>query len=214
VRCQGKITNWKDDQGFGFVTQNGTDKNKTAFVHIKAFSDRSRRPKLGDLITYEANLDEKRRFRADDVQFVIRASVKFSSSDVGGGSSTSSIGKALAYLFCAVLILSVLLGRLPLIVLGFYVVASFVAYVAYAMDKAAAESRRWRVAEDTLHIWGLIGGWPGALLAQQRLRHKTSKTSFQVMFWITVALNCAALGWLMTGSGTVFLAQFVGFNRF
>ena len=78
MRCQGKITNWKDDQGFGFVTQNGADKNKTAFVHIKAFSERSRRPKLGDLITYEANLDEKRRFRADDVKFVKRASVKFS----------------------------------------------------------------------------------------------------------------------------------------
>jgi uncharacterized membrane protein YsdA (DUF1294 family)/cold shock CspA family protein len=210
VRCQGKITNWKDDQGFGFVTQNGADKNKTAFVHIKAFSDRSRRPKLGDLITYEANLDAKRRFRADDVQFVKRASVKFSSSDAGEGSSTSSIGRAFAYLFCVALILAVLLGRLPLIVLGFYVVASVVAYVAYAMDKAAAESRRWRIAEDTLHVWGLIGGWPGALLAQQRLRHKTSKTSFQIIFWVTVALNCSALGWLMTGSGADFLRSIRG----
>lgn len=210
MRCQGKITNWKDDQGFGFVTQNGAEKNKTAFVHIKAFSDRSRRPKLGDLITYEANLDEKRRFRADDVQFVKRASVKFSSSDVGGGSSTSAMGKTFAYLFCVALILAVLLGRLPLIVLGFYVVASVVAYVAYVIDKAAAESRRWRIAEDTLHIWGLIGGWPGALAAQQQLRHKTSKTSFQIAFRVTVALNCSAIGWLMTGSGADFLRSIRG----
>ena len=83
--------------------------------------------------------------------------------------------------------------------------------MAYAMDKAAAESRRWRIAEDTLHIWGLIGGWPGALFAQQRLRHKTSKTSFQVMFWITVVLNCAALGWLMSGSGADLLNVIRGF---
>jgi uncharacterized membrane protein YsdA (DUF1294 family)/cold shock CspA family protein len=204
VRLQGKITSWKDDQGYGVVTQNGADKNRTAFVHIKAFADRSRRPKLGDFITYEANLDEKRRFRADDVKFVKRSSAKFSSSDVGG-SGTSSIGRAFAYLFCIALIVAALLGRLPMLILGVYSLTSVLAYVAYAMDKAAAESRRWRIAEDTLHIWGLIGGWPGALVAQHRLRHKTSKTSFQAMFWITVVLNCAALGWLMTGSSADFL---------
>lgn len=210
MRLQGKITSWKDDQGFGFVTQNGADKNKIAFVHIKAFSERSRRPKLGDLITYEANLDEKRRFRADDVKFVKRAPVKFSSSNVGG-SNTSPIGRAFAYLFCAALVLTVLLGRLPLLILGIYLTASILAYVAYAMDKAAAESRRWRIAEDTLHIWSLIGGWPGAFVAQQRLRHKTSKTSFQVMFWFTVILDCGALGWLLTASGAVFLSAIRGF---
>jgi uncharacterized membrane protein YsdA (DUF1294 family)/cold shock CspA family protein len=210
VRYQGKITNWKDDQGFGFVTQNGADKNKTAFVHIKAFSDRSRRPKLGDLITYEANLDEKRRFRADDVKFVKRAQVKFSSSDVGG-SNASSFCRAFAYLFCAALILTVLLGRLPLVMLGIYLVASVLAYVAYAMDKAAAENRRWRTPENTLHLLGLVGGWPGAVIAQQRLHHKTSKTSFQVMFWLTVVLNCGALGWLMTSSGATFLRSVLRF---
>jgi uncharacterized membrane protein YsdA (DUF1294 family)/cold shock CspA family protein len=209
MRCQGKITNWKDDQGFGFVTQNGADKNQIAFVHIKAFSERSRRPKLGDLITYEANLDEKRRFRADDVKFVKRAPVKFSSLDIGVA-NTSPLGRAFAYLFCAVLILAVLLGRLPLLILGIYLMASVLAYVAYAMDKAAAENRRWRIAEDTLHIWGVIGGWPGALVAQQRLRHKTSKTSFQLMFWVTVVLNCGALGWLMTNSGAGFLRSILG----
>jgi uncharacterized membrane protein YsdA (DUF1294 family)/cold shock CspA family protein len=209
MRLQGKITSWKDDQGYGVVTQNGADRNKTAFVHIKAFSERSRRPKLGDLITYEANLDEKRRFRADDVKFVKRASVKFSASNVGG-TSTGSLGRAFAYLFCAALLLAVYLGRLPLLILGVYLVASVLAYMAYAMDKAAAESRRWRIAEDTLHIWGLIGGWPGALFAQQRLRHKTSKTSFQAMFWITVSLNCAALGWLMSGSGADLLYSIRG----
>lgn len=210
MRCQGKITNWKDDQGFGYVTQNGADKNKTAFVHIKSFSDRSRRPKLGDLITYEANLDEKRRFRADDVKFVKRAPVKFSSSDVGGA-NTSPLGRAFAYLFCTVLILAVLLGRLPFLILCIYLLASVLAYVTYAMDKAAAESRRWRTPENTLHILGLAGGWLGGLAAQQRLRHKTSKTSFQVMFWITVVLNCAALGWLMTSAGADLLRSMRGF---
>ena len=32
-------------------------------------------------------------------------------------------------------------------------------------------------------------GWPGALLAQQVLRHKTSKTSFIAVFWLTILVN-------------------------
>ena len=210
MRLQGKITSWKDDQGFGFVTQNGADKNKIAFVHIKAFSDRSRRPKLGDLITYEANLDEKRRFRADDVKFVKRAPAKFSATreDI---SNTSPLGTAFAYLFCFGLVLAVFLGRLPLAILGLYGTASAAAYVAYAMDKAASKRRgHRRIPEDTLHIWGLIGGWPGALLAQQKLRHKSSKASFQFTFWVTVVLNCGALAWLLSKSGSALLQTIAG----
>ena len=211
MRLQGKITSWKDDQGFGFVTQNGADKNKIAFVHIKAFSERSRRPKLGDLITYEAKLDEKRRFRADDVKFVKRVPVKFSASK-DGISNTNPLGTTFACLFCFGLVLAVFLGRLPLLVLWVYVVASVVAYVAYAMDKSAAKSGRWRTAEDTLHFLGLIGGWPGALLAQQKLRHKSSKASFQSVFWTTVILNCGALGWLLTKSGVALLQSIAGLS--
>ena len=212
MRLQGKITSWKDDQGFGFVTQNGADKNKIAFVHIKAFSERSRRPKLGDLITYEANLDEKRRFRADDVKFVKRAPAKFSASQ-DGISNTNPLGTAFTGLFCFGLVLAVFLGRLPLAILGFYVVASAAAYLAYAMDKTASKQRgQRRISEDVLHIWGLVGGWPGALLAQQKLRHKSSKTSFQAMFWVTVVLNCGALAWLLTKSGTALLQSITGLN--
>lgn len=210
MRCQGKITSWKDDQGFGFVTQNGADKNKIAFVHIKAFPERSRRPKLGDLITYEANLDEKRRFRADDVKFVKRVPVKFSSSRPEGSNSSPS-GTLFAYLFCFALGVAVFFERLPWFVLGFYALASVSAYVAYAMDKAAAKSGSWRIAENTLHIWSFMGGWPGALVAQKKLRHKSSKTSFQVMFWVMVVLNCAVLAWLLTKSGAALLQSIIGF---
>ena len=58
---------------------------------------------------------------------------------------------------------------------------------------------------DALHLLGIIGGWPGALLAQRLLRHKNSKQSFQVVFWITVLLNCAGVFWLLSLSGTLML---------
>ncbi len=66
---------------------------------------------------------------------------------------------------------------------------SLVTYAVYALDKTAAGQGRRRVPERTLHLLALLGGWPGALLAQQRLRHKTSKTRFLLLFWLTVGIN-------------------------
>lgn len=77
-----------------------------------------------------------------------------------------------------------------------YVGNSVACFVAYAVDKRAAIRRERRTSEFTLLIFGLAGGWPGGLLAQQVLRHKTSKTSFLAWFWVTVALNLAGLFWL------------------
>ncbi|KAF1021531.1 MAG: hypothetical protein GAK30_01750 [Paracidovorax wautersii] len=77
-------------------------------------------------------------------------------------------------------------------VLLLYLGASAVCYGAYALDKRAAQRGSWRIAEKTLHGLALIGGWPGALLAQHYLRHKSSKASFQALFWLTVVINVAA----------------------
>lgn len=70
---------------------------------------------------------------------------------------------------------------------------SLVTFIVYAMDKAAARAGRWRTSEATLHLFALAGGWPGALMAQRWLRHKSSKRQFRVVFWATVWLNLAGL---------------------
>ena len=67
MRYQGRIADWKDDKGFGFVTPNGG--GERAFVHIHAFTRRGRRPVDGDVITFEIGLDEHRRPRAAIVRF-------------------------------------------------------------------------------------------------------------------------------------------------
>ena len=64
--------------------------------------------------------------------------------------------------------------------------------------------------ERTLHLFSLLGGWPGALAAQRLFRHKSSKASFQTTYWITVALNCAALGWLLSPYGAQTLEMVIG----
>jgi uncharacterized membrane protein YsdA (DUF1294 family) len=90
----------------------------------------------------------------------------------------------------------VIAGLLHWAVLTLYVLASVVTYFAYANDKRAAQAGRWRTGEGTLLLLGLVGGWPGGLVAQQRFRHKTKKVSFQVVYWLTVGLNCGGLLWL------------------
>lgn len=77
----------------------------------------------------------------------------------------------------------------PLWVVGLYLVASLICFVLYATDKRRARNGSWRVSERTLLFWGCIGGWPGAIVAQQVLRHKTQKKSFREAFWATVVLN-------------------------
>ncbi len=72
-----------------------------------------------------------------------------------------------------------------------YGLLSLVTYAVYALDKAAARRNRRRVPERTLHLLALLGGWPGALLAQQHLRHKSSKTRFLAVFWFTVLIHIA-----------------------
>lgn len=82
---------------------------------------------------------------------------------------------------------------LPMQVVYAYLGLSLVTFLVYFKDKSAAKNGRWRTPEATLHLLALVGGWPGALIAQRTFRHKTKKTSFQVVFWITVVFNIVAL---------------------
>jgi uncharacterized membrane protein YsdA (DUF1294 family) len=86
--------------------------------------------------------------------------------------------------------------HLPLAVGAAYLALSGVCFASYALDKSAARRGERRTPESTLLMLGLLGGWPGALLAQQWLRHKTVKQPFRQRFWFTVAVNMAFFLWL------------------
>lgn len=197
MRYQGKIIRWKDEQGFGFITPNGG--GHQVFVHVKAFANRQRRPAENEIVTYELKTDAKGRRRAELVRFV---------ADRVTPTGSSGHGNAPILLATAFLLLAggaALAGTLPLAILWLYLAASAIAFIAYAIDKSAARNNRWRLREQTLHLFALAGGWPGALFAQGLLRHKSRKQSFQIAFWATVILNCGALGWLFSASGAAVL---------
>lgn len=194
MRHQGRISTWKDDKGFGFITPNSG--GKQVFVHISSFSGRQRRPEGNELVTYELTVNTKGRAQAKAVEFV---GERLTPPKAPGRSEFSTLFAAFFLIF---VVGAVVTGRLPGIVLALYTIASIVTFSAYALDKSAARRNQWRTRESTLHVLALLGGWPGAVAAQRLLRHKSAKTSFQAMFWITVVLNCGALGWLFSPSGT------------
>ena len=74
-----------------------------------------------------------------------------------------------------------------------YAAMSLVCAITYLVDKSAATRQRHRVSERSLLMLGLFCGWPGGLIAQRVLRHKTSKPSFQWRFRATVLLNVVTL---------------------
>lgn len=106
-------------------------------------------------------------------------------------------------LFCATycLLLSVALVLLDgsVILLAIYAVMSSLTYVVYGFDKRAAQKGQSRISEKTLHLLSLFCGWPGALLAQHHLRHKTIKQPFKAILWIMILVNCGVTVWLLVG---------------
>ena len=202
MRFQGKITNWKDGQGFGFITPNGG--GNQVFVHIKSFANRRRRPVGNEIVTYELKTDANGRAQADSVAFIGERVPSATSSGHSNGPLV------LAAAFLVFVVGAAFAGKLPFAVLALYLIASAVAFVAYFLDKSAARNDQRRTKESTLHIFALVGGWPGALSAQRLLRHKSKKQSFQIVFWVTVVLNCGALGWLFTPEGAGELRSILG----
>ncbi|MNN01513.1 hypothetical protein D3C81_1141330 [compost metagenome] len=73
--------------------------------------------------------------------------------------------------------------------LAIYPAVSLVTVLLYWQDKQQARTQAWRTPEKVLHASELLGGWPGALIAQQLYRHKTRKASYQMVFWAIVLLH-------------------------
>ncbi len=193
MRQTGKLRSWNDVKGYGFIETAASDKD--VFVHITAFGDRERRPEVGEEITYTLSSDDKGRPRATEATLPGQALA-----------ALAAPSKKQGHVLAAVLFLAAIVGagigdKVPNPIMWIYLLLSLATFVAYAADKNAAQQGAWRQSEGKLHLFALMGGWPGALIAQQSLRHKSSKEVFQRVFWATVAINVALLLWIATPLG-------------
>ena len=189
MRFEGLLKSWDDERGFGFLEplQGGDD----IFVHIKALRVRSIRPQAGQAMSFEIEVGPGGKRRAKNVEPIRPGRVSRRKP------KESSFQRGVVTLFAIPLfvILYLVVGVLwqpPLFIAVVYVVASSITFLVYASDKSAARQNAWRTREATLHLLALAGGWPGALLAQQILHHKSIKSEFRMVFWATVILNAVA----------------------
>jgi uncharacterized membrane protein YsdA (DUF1294 family)/cold shock CspA family protein len=174
MRQIGRLTEWKDEKGYGFITPEGG--GEAVFVHVRSFTNRQRRPIHNDIVEYDVVFDAKNRPQAEGVSFVVEHAPPPRSY------GWSDVVLTFAVFFLMFVAKSVLDGVLPFPILPIYLIASSITFVTYCHDKSEARNHQWRTSEGTLHFWSLIGGWPGAALAQKVVRHKSKKQSFQTIY--------------------------------
>ena len=202
VRIKGRLTSWNDEKGYGFITP--LTEGERIFIHISAFQNRSRRPSLDQIVTYTPSTDKKGRACAIEATLTGDRLISIPRPD------RASMPFILAVVFMLLVVTVSIISSIPLLIPGLYLALSLITIAVYAKDKIAAKRGSWRTQESTLHLLSLAGGWPGALIAQHMLRHKSSKQEFRVVFWATVVLNCGAFFWLLTPDGSQFIRNIVG----
>ncbi len=101
-------------------------------------------------------------------------------------------------MFIALLWLAYLNHKIEMFVPIYISLLSGITFLYYAWDKrkSVQSNRRQvsRIPERHLHLCALLGGWPGALIAQQTLRHKSQKRVFIVILWLCIVINVCVLG--------------------
>lgn len=201
MRLKGKVIKWQNDKGFGFIEPiNGMP---DLFFHENFLHNQSRRPVVGDEVSFEINTNQEGKQRAERILFRgerdPRKSDKF--FDI------FYLSLSCVFLICIGVL--AFFKKIDPIVLILYLLLSLITFLLYWQDKNKAKNDEWRTPEKKLHFFSLIGGWPGALIAQRLLRHKSRKQSFRAVFYVTVIINISAISFYSYWGG-----NFINYDLF
>jgi uncharacterized membrane protein YsdA (DUF1294 family)/cold shock CspA family protein len=176
AKLTARIVEWNVAKGYGFIS---FEKHRI-FVHQRDFAVKHRRPEVGDLIEFVLGRDDKGRLCAQQAEH----------HNDGGRVRFWHLLALLPLLVAPGYALWQAGGRNDWrLVYGCAAGISLIAYLMYWLDKLRARHGEWRIAESTLHLVTLLGGWPGAFLAQRHFNHKTAKLRFNLLFWLIVTLH-------------------------
>ena len=185
ARKKGILTTWYDDKGYGFITPVG--EKKEIFIHISEFQGH---PLLNDRISFTLSKDKSGRDCALNA-------IKFDKAKLVAETQQTNNITMLSFFIITIfyLILFYLTQdkKIEIYTIPYYLLISTLTFFIYAKDKDFSQDGSWRISENTLHFLSIIGGWTGALIAQDKLKHKSSKRSFKILFFVTIILNIAFL---------------------
>ena len=172
----GNIVQWDRAKGYGFL-QVGEER---VFLHWRDFIQTRRRPCVGDEIEFSGGVDAKGRRCAQNAVFADGRPGR------PGGSGLLVVLVAWPVLLFLPVKAALAQGLAAHWIAAYLIGLSSVSYLLFKTDKRRSQANDWRIPERRLHLVELLGGWPGALLAQRRLRHKSSKFRYQFTFWLIV----------------------------
>ncbi len=187
-REKGTLISWNNDKGYGFIRP--YNNKEDIFLHVKSLPHHQRRPKVNDVLIYEVGVDEKQQHYARSAKI---EGVAWSYFTIIWPSITLLFGIYVYFVFQQ---------KLPFHPLAIYAAMSLLTIRAYSRDKRAARLGTWRTPERRLHIFEMLGGWPGALLAQLCYRHKSRKIKYQIIFWMIVASHGVLWYYILTHQET------------
>lgn len=189
MRFQGKIKTWDDERGFGFIEPR--DGGEAILVHVTNCLMGSYRPKVDQHVSFEVETGpsgEKSACKVEPACAAIPHVPRINRQPHRWSRVTLLAIPGFLLLHWLVS----LVWRSPPWLLVFYLTVSIVTYGIYRLDKSATQAGGKRMPERILHLLSLLGGWPGALIAQQFGRHKSNRAGFRRVFWSTVVVNSLA----------------------
>jgi uncharacterized membrane protein YsdA (DUF1294 family)/cold shock CspA family protein len=210
MRSRGTIIKWDEAKGFCFIApeKGGAD----VFLHRQSISGGETQPKVGAAVSFELGWDNQKRPRAANATVSGDSLPSLGALKLPRGKTTAR-PRARSGAISPVTVLGTLAfpglvltsachsaqrGWIPQWVAIAYLFVSLFTLLAYALDKYRAKNARWRISESTLHLLDAAGGWPGGFAAQRLFRHKTSKLSFQVTYWLIVLAHLAFWSWFVS----------------
>ena len=155
---------------------------------------------MGCALDYVVTIDQRGRFCAKEVMYLKthrQAPTKETQTSTALPKMAVLIG-----MYWIILFVLTVMHKLSNAYFFTVILVNIVTYYFYKKDKDAAQSNGWRVKEQNLHIMSFLGGWSAAWVAQQKLRHKTQKTSFQQIYIVTIVLNIALVVFLVSPFNT------------
>lgn len=201
ARFQGRLIEWHDDKGYGFVQALDDARQQRVFLHIKNFKRPGPRPIVGCVVEYELSIDSQSRPQATQVSYVKVAHVQKNRTSSSYKGNSHNTGKSkwqpmyiLMTIYWVVMLVLSSFGLLPVFSLLIILLINAYTYWLYHQDKQAAMQNAQRISEQHLLLMSALGGWTAAWFAAQNFRHKTQKQPFNTYFKLCIVIHFVLIG--------------------